>query len=91
MKVKNNKLKEVKDNDKEIKRVGSFDMKTCVDCGSHDAGIYVWIKYVQCKTCKTNFTEPPKPKCPDCDNCHGYEFEEFDLVLWKTKGGNGSQ
>lgn len=52
--------------------------------GSHDDGIHVWIKYVQCVTCRTNFTEPPKPKCPNCDKCHGYTFEEFDLTLRKT-------
>lgn len=53
-------------------------------CGIRDDGIFIWIKYVKCKTCGTDFTEPPKPKCPNCDKCHGYDFEEFDLTLRKT-------
>lgn len=39
-----------------------------------------WLKYISCKKCRMNYdieiaTEP-------CIKCGGYDFEQFDLILY---------
>lgn len=39
-----------------------------------------WIKYIQCKRCKKDYEI--KIANQPCYVCGGYEFEQFDLVLY---------
>ena len=48
-----------------------------------------WIKYIQCKKCKLEYeteiaTEP-------CIKCGGYDFEQFDLILYPMPKGDSRQ
>lgn len=44
---------------------------------------YKWIKYIRCKKCFLEFDVPIATE--PCIKCGGFEFEQFDLVLYHMK------